>query len=131
MLNQLVAAQMDAALKHTGHDLDADIQAIIGDCASRGFSELQGPAVGRIIDACSRAMGEARDAALAVIREQDGQADIAERSEFARSLLMDLEQRLTGLARTPASHVETLRGVTPPQLAAQVAPLLAQVRMVV
>ena len=131
MLNQLVAAQMDAALKHARHDLDADIQAIIGDCASRGFSELQGPAVGQIIDACSRAMGEARDAALTVIREQDGQADIAERSEFARSLLMDLEQRLTGLARTPASYVETLRGVTPHQLAAQVAPLLAQVRMVV
>ena len=131
MLNQLAAARMDAALKHTGHDLDAEILAIISDCASRGFSELQGPAVGQIIDACSRAMGEARDAALAVIRDQDGQADIAERSEFARSLLMDLEQRLTGLARTPASHVETLRGVTPPQLAAQVAPLLAQVRMVV
>ena len=44
---------------------------------------------------------------------------------------MDLEQRLTGLAGTPASYVETLRGVTPHQLAAQVAPLLAQVRMVV
>lgn len=130
MLNQLVAARMDAALEHAGQDLDTDIQAIINDCAARGFSELQGPAVGRIIDACSRAMGETRDAALAVIREQSVQASVEQRTQFAQVLLMDLERRLTGLAKTPTGYVDTLRGATPPELAAQVAPLLAQVRMV-
>ena len=90
---------------------------------------MQGPLAGRIIDACDHALVQVHAVAQLIQREYVISGKTTdERAERLRALLGHLEPRLMRLALTPASYVEALGGVTPPELASRVPWVLGRLR---
>lgn len=129
MLDKIVASQLDSELARCEQDLQLVIEILINEHAARGFSTMQGPLAGRIIEACDHALVQAHAAAQMIQREYVVSGKTTDdRAERLRALLGHLEPRLMRLALTPASYVDALGGVTPPELASRVPWVLGRLR---
>ena len=102
MPDSTLAIQFDTELSHFEQDLRAAVLRIIGEHANRGFSSLQGPTIGRIIEACDQTIEQAYDAAQRLLQENLDQQDAGERAQRVLAFLPQVERRLTRLAMTPA-----------------------------
>ena len=128
MLDRTLASQLDAEFSRIEYDPCAAVLRIISDHASRGFSSLHGPAIGKIIEACDRAMEQAYDVALNLLQECLDKHGHDERAPLVLAFLPQVEQRLTRLAVTPASYIDSMEGVTPPELALRVPLFLSRLQ---
>lgn len=128
MLDRTLATQFDTEFSRSEQALRTSILKIIDDHASRGFSSLQGPAIGRIVEACDRTMEQAYDVALKLLQEHLKQCEPDERAQRLLAILPQMEQRLMRLAMMPASYIDSLDGVTPPELAARVPLFLSRLQ---
>jgi hypothetical protein len=128
MLDRTLATQLDTDFSRSEQALRTSILKIIDDHASRGFSSLQGPAIGRIVEACDRTMEQAYDVALKLLQEHLKQCEPDERFQRVLAILPQMEQRLMRLAVTPASYIDSLDGVTPPELASRVPLFLSRLQ---
>ena len=107
MPDSTLAIQFDTELSHFEQDLRAAVLRIIGEHANRGFSSLQGPTIGRIIEACDQTIEQAYDAAQRLLQENLDQQDAGERAQRVLAFLPQVERRLTRLAMTPARSVSS------------------------
>ena len=128
MLDRTLATQLDTDFSRSEQALRTSILKIIDDHASRGFSSLQGPAIGRIVEACDRTMEQAYDVALKLLLEHLKQCEPDERFQRVLAILPQMEQRLMRLAVTPASYIDSLDGMTPPELASRVPLFLSRLQ---
>ncbi|MBD9481206.1 hypothetical protein [Pseudoxanthomonas sp. PXM02] len=129
MLDKIVASQLDSELARCEQDLQLVIEKLINEHAARGFSTMQGPIAGRIIDACDHALVQVHAAAQLIQREYVVSGKTTDdQAERLRALLGHLEPRLMRLALTPTRYVDALGGVTPPELASRVPWVLGRLR---
>ena len=128
MPDRTLATQLDAEFSRSEQALRTSIPKIIDDHASRGFSSLQGPAIGRIVEACDHTMEHAYDVALKLLQEHLKQCEPDERFQRVLAILPQMEQRLMRLAVTPARYIDSLDGVTPPELACRVPLFLSRLQ---